>query len=274
MKTLTVRRVIQSVRYRLSRFLGRGFAHSGQVDYTAQHIRIATRYVKPHGKDVLVIGCNTGRECRLFIELGARAVHGVDVIAEVGQGYSDPRITYHRISAERMDLNDNQFDLTYCFATMEHISRIDFAFPELVRVTKPGGIIYSVSAPLWNSRYGHHKDDIFPNFPWIHLRLTKDEILAYCRQRGIGDPMSGVPIEVHVEYMLNPTYFNKTPAKKYLEVCNQLRGVKIIRNDITYDDDSLLPQAIFAELAERGYAREELLASVHTFVARKLSEAR
>jgi SAM-dependent methyltransferase len=214
------------------------------------------------GKHVLVVGCNTGGDCRLFVNRGAKRVHGIDVIPDVGAEFQHRRVSYSRMSAEEMELPSGSFDLVFCFATMEHVSRIDLAFPELVRVARPGGVVYSVAAPLWNSPYGHHKGDLFADVPWIHLCLDKGEILDYSRERGIA--------EHHVVYMLDPANFNMLPARSYVEACGGLDGIEVIANDLANDDETLLTDEILAELAPRGYTREELLAYVHTFIARKL----
>ncbi len=193
---------------------------------------------------------------------------GVDVIDEIGADFSDPRVSYVRTSAEALDLAAAQFDLVYCFATMEHVARIDLAFPELVRVARPGGVIYSVAAPLWNSRVGHHKSELFEESPWIHLRLTRDQIVAECRRRGL-TTYAGLPVEAHVDYMLNDAYFNKLPASDYLKACASLASADIIVNSLAYDADDDLTPDLESELGMLGYPREELLASVHTFVGRR-----
>jgi SAM-dependent methyltransferase len=82
------------------------------------------------------------------------------------QGVISPtRVSYLRSSAERIAVRDNTYDLVYSYATMEHVPDIEAAFREFVRVTQPGGIIYSLAAPLWNSRFGRHKGGIFASFP-------------------------------------------------------------------------------------------------------------
>jgi hypothetical protein len=151
---------------------------------------------------------------------------------------------------------------------MEHIPSIESAFHEMVRVTKPGGIVYSIAAPLWNSQQGHHKGDFFQHYPWIHLRKNKDEILEYCVKNHIVDP-SGLGMSIHVEYMLNPKYFNKTPAKNYVDVCNCLDNIEIIANELCFDAESDLTSDVYTELEAKGYSKDELLASGHCFIARK-----
>lgn len=64
----------------------------------------------------------------------------------------------------------------------EHITNPESAYRERARVTAPRGLMYVVSAPLWNSREVHHKTDIFDvdRFPWIHVQFTSDEIKQMC----------------------------------------------------------------------------------------------
>ncbi len=194
-----------------------------------------------------------------------------DVIDEVGTEYTHPGAIYHKMSVESMDLKSDLYDLVFCFATMEHVPRIDLAFPEMVRVTKPGGVIYCVAAPLWNSQQGHHKGDFFEHYPWIHLRLTEAEILEYCRANNITDPTGKHTMDEHVEYMLHPQFFNKVAAAQYVNVCKGLRDVERLSNELAWDEEECLTPEIYAELAPKGYLRDELLASRHTFIAKKLN---
>lgn len=188
-------------------------------DYSAMHARWAADLLDLKGKKVLVVGCNTGYECKYFIDYGAQQVHGIDVIDNTGADFKHDQVQYHFMSAERMTFPDDCFDLIYCFATMEHIPHIESAFFEMARIVAQEGFIYCVSSPLWNSRNGHHKPNFFDRCPWIHLRKSKDEILEYCKAEGIEDAPAGPSMEAHVSYMLNEAHFNKQPASRYMDVC-------------------------------------------------------
>jgi SAM-dependent methyltransferase len=152
---------------------------------------------------------------------------------------------------------------------MEHIPDIEAAFSEMVRVCRPGGILYCVSAPLWNSRNGHHKSNFFDSYPWIHLRMDEREIIAYCAAHGIADTTGNLPMSVHIAYMLDAAYFNKQPARKYVETCAKLNKMIIICNELEFDDKKILTPDIYQELRPKGYTSEELLAIVHTYIGRK-----
>lgn len=221
-------------------------------------------------KKVLVIGCSTGNnECRRFVELGAREVHGVDIAEEIGLEFVHPRVKYYRMSAESLNLESDQYDIAYCQATLEHVPQIELALAEAIRVTKRGGYIYCVASPLWHSMHGHHQGHIFGHFPWIHLRLSEDEIKEYCRLTDTRDPIGSVVGEATISYMLNEKYFNKLHGGEYVEACKKLTNVRVFYNQLEMSDDKELTSGIFSELRRKGFTREELLATTHRFIARK-----
>lgn len=232
-------------------------------DYNAINAYTAARFLHPLARRVLVIGCNTGLDCRYFVDLGAGRVHGVDVVDGVGRDFGHWRTTYHQMSVEDMSFPDGMFDIVYSFATMEHVPRIDLAFKEMVRVLKSGGLIYSVAAPLWNSPYGHHMGNFIPDMPWIHLRMSRDEIMAHCSQRGLVD------VEHRVNYMLDDRYFNKTWAREYIETCSGFRELEFVQNALAKVPEDLLTDEVFIELQSKGYSRAELLSTIHTLIAFK-----
>ena len=234
------------------------------------HAYATRRYGSLRGKKCLVVGCNRGRDCRYFVWFGAGEVHGVDISKEIGKDFANPKVRYFRTSCENMEgVPDDDYDLIYCFATMEHIPLIDRAFSEMVRVARPGGMIYVYSSPLWNSRYGHHHRHIFPE-PWIHLRYEEPELVDYCTSKGIVDVPGGHTVKAIVASIFSGKFFNKVPAKDYLTVCDKLPGIRIIRNELLTEDPAILPSALKSELGQKGYGEKELLAVSHLLVARKL----
>ena len=254
---------------RLHRLLRGSKTASGPVpcDYHVHHANQAAEYRSLKGGRVLVVGCSHGNDCKQMIRLGAAEVHGIDVIEAIGSEFVHGRVRYHRMSVEALGFPADYFDLVYSVATLEHVHRIDPAFREMARVTARGGFIYCVASPLWNSSQGHHRGDLFAEFPWIHLRRNREEILAYARQRGLTPPGG---IEGHVDYMLHDRFFNKVSAKTYVDVCEMLSDMKIIRNHLDLDPEESVAPEVLAELAAKGYASEELRAVTHSYVARKI----
>ena len=231
----------------------------------------ANELVSVNGKTVLVVGCSTGLDCKLFVEdYGALKVDGVDLSSNIGEDFKHERVSYYRTSAEDMvEIPDDFYDLVYCLATLEHVANIKRALTEMVRVTKPLGYIYSFSGPLWNSSQGHHKSNFFKDYPWIHLRLNQDQIIDYCHKNGIKDDDQGISMEYHIQYMLDSKYFNKLPSVDYVDVCDNLSDIIILKNNLVFDPDSLLTDRILLELSTRGLTRGELLAKCHIFIAIK-----
>lgn len=237
------------------------------MDYHTFHADQASSFLDLRGKSVLIVGCNTGRDCQNFAVRGATDIHGVDVIETIGTEFSNA--TYHRVPVQKMELPTNTFDLVYCVATMEHVSDIENGYRQMVRVLAPEGVFYCVAAPLWHSRNGHHKGNFFNDYPWIHLRKSPDEILDYCDEAGLSEKHGRDMMAAHIQYMLNPRHFNKRRACDYVAACAGLRRMEVIRNAIDYEPNDILPDPIYAELASKGYDREDLLGVNHRYIGTK-----
>ena len=70
-------------------------------DYKAYHANTAASHLSSdiRGKSVLVVGCNRGEDCEVFVNLGAGSVCGLDVMEEVGVNYSHQNVRYLKASA-------------------------------------------------------------------------------------------------------------------------------------------------------------------------------
>jgi len=241
-------------------------------DYNLIHVKLAAKYVAISNAKVLVVGCNTGKDCMSFIKLGAPKVYGLDVVPNVGSDFQHSDIEYYQNSVEDMPFADNTFDLVFCFATMEHVPNIKSGFEEMARVTSKGGHVYSIAAPLWNSPYGHHKPDLFDGYPWVHLLYSKQEIIDFYLEKKLG-PLTAEELKIHVDYMLNPHFFNKHPSSTYYEVCEKLTPFIVYRNGFDYlPEDSIKPN-VETKLKAAGYSKKELLAVNHYFIAKKKNDS-
>lgn len=241
-------------------------------DWTRFHCAQAAKLKDLRGRSVLIVGCNRGDECRYFVEVGAAAVTGVDVMSEIGRNFPHASVTYLNVSAEKMPILSNCFDLVFAFATLEHVPDIVAAFGEMARVAAPGGYLYSAAAPLWYCRSGPHWVNAFDRVPWPHLRLSVDEVVAL-GQRYIGE---GSTNRYHTEAVLrqhleDPDHmFNRRRPQEYVDACAALEKVHIIRNDIELEADRDAHPAIAAELMAKGYTEQDLFGLTHMFIARKL----
>jgi SAM-dependent methyltransferase len=228
------------------------------------------------GKSVLVAGCGVGLDCIPFVEAGA-SVTGLDVDRDIGLAYSNPAVRYYRASIEGCDLDSAQYDVVFSAATMEHVHNVEAAYREMVRLVRPGGTIYALAAPLWNSSKGHHLECLYP-FPWIHLRRAPKQLLAFCEERGLthkGPPIPDVVVEGEpirdavVDWLFTSTCLNRAPSKRYVEACACLPVSRTLRNGLWMDGAEDLIPAVQSELAVKGYTREELLAASHSLIAVK-----
>jgi ubiquinone/menaquinone biosynthesis C-methylase UbiE len=228
------------------------------------------KYADVRGKNVLVVGCNTGLECDLLIRMGAKEVTGLDVIEDVGKEYPHPKIRYVRCSAETMPFEDNSFDICSSIATLEHIPNPRAALEQMVRVTVRRGILYCHAAPLWNSAFGHHKKDIFPNEPWIHLRKKNSEgMKSYYKNHSayITDLNS---LEGHIDYIYSEE-FNRISSQEYRSIVADLFRSTIpihIEFGLNNKNLELLTPNILSELQD--YSEDELLTDSFRLVLRKI----
>ena len=246
---------------RRERFRKLAANYLGASDFNGYHAAMAASYLSPAGKDVLVIGCNRGEDCRYFVEFGARTVVGIDPMDEIGAAFQAANVAYVRGSAEAMPFRTRSFDLVFAVATLEHVPCIEAAFAEMRRVSRAGALIYAASAPLWNARSGPHWGDAFRDHPWIHLRTDVKGVLAYNSQHRILS-------DVQVAYYLRSPHFNRRWAKEYVAAGASVRGAEIIHNDIELEDERDVESVVIEDLVARGYDERELFGLTHIFIAR------
>jgi SAM-dependent methyltransferase len=234
------------------------------------------------GLSVLIPGSGRGLECILFAEAGAR-VTGMDIRMD-GRATPYRNVRYHGGSIEGCALPSNHYDVVFCIATMEHVLNIEAAFLEMVRLARPGGLIYSVAAPLWNSRHGHHVN-CFEAIPWIHLRFAREEIpeileKEHFRREDIDVTLVDYLSRVHrmppeliglehvLDFVFTSDHFNRAPARRYLAACETLPVSEVVRHDIWMDGEQALT-ALAPEPSLQQHSRDELLATSHIYIGRK-----
>ena len=62
---------------------------------------------------------------------------------------------------------------------------VPFAFSEIHRVLRPGGVFMFQIYPLFFSAYGAHQWDVV-NEPWIHLKLGREELIDRIKRASPG----------------------------------------------------------------------------------------
>jgi SAM-dependent methyltransferase len=214
------------------------------------------------GKRVLEVGCSDGLVCNMILATQPSRIVGIDVLATVGCNYPDPAIEYLNMDAERMSFEADTFDLTYSIATLEHCQEPLRVIEEMLRVTRPGGYCYVQAGPLYYSPYGHHMFGYFDEFPWLHLRLSKDQIVQYARRTRADVQIRenlGRPAEDYIDSMLRREHINgKRFAEYRLDEFAKRRDIEVLKYTRSYEGESLLTPGILAEV--KNVAREDLIA--------------
>jgi SAM-dependent methyltransferase len=70
--------------------------------YHIDNIEKVNKLVSIKDKYVLVVGCSTGVDCRLFVQYGAYRVDGIDVSDKIGTDFRHRKVKYLKNSAEKM----------------------------------------------------------------------------------------------------------------------------------------------------------------------------
>lgn len=140
---------------------------------------------------ILNVGCGTGGFNVVAEEAGAWPV-GVDADAEAiaicalkrekGAG------RFVRAAAEQLPFPDRAFDIVYCFSAIEHVESVEGTVAEMVRVVRPGGLIYVHTPNAWSWYEGHYKVLWAPFLPeplgrlYLRLRGRPSGYLATLRR--------------------------------------------------------------------------------------------
>jgi ubiquinone/menaquinone biosynthesis C-methylase UbiE len=77
------------------------------------------------------------------------------------------------MDATAMSFQDGTFDIVISRSAMEHFTPVEGALSEMVRVVRPGGIVYLGIDPFFWIR-GCHKRGVV-DLPWAHARLSLDD---------------------------------------------------------------------------------------------------
>ena len=132
---------------------------------------------------ILNVGCGTGGFNVLASTAGAQTV-GIDesweAIAICGLKAAKAGGAFLQAHSERLPFCDGAFDFVYCFSVIEHVHSVEESIHEIVRVTRPGGVIYLHTANAWSWYEGHYKLLWVPFLPraiarmylWLRARPT------------------------------------------------------------------------------------------------------
>jgi SAM-dependent methyltransferase len=126
-----------------------------QLKWSNRVARIARLYSLHR---VLEAGCGQGIAAHHLQRLGFQ-VYATDI-----REILDAHVRQSRLGFVTSDVcgslpyRENEFDLVFSINSFEHFAAPEDALDEMLRVTKPGGLIYLVFGPLYFSPWGLHAD--------------------------------------------------------------------------------------------------------------------
>lgn len=132
------------------------------------------------GQEVLVVGAGTGAEAVVLARRGAR-VRGLEphpqahriLQLKAGNHHLDPA-AFVRGRAEAIPFPGDTFDFVFCYTVLEHVQEVDRALDEMLRVCKPGGLVF-LQLPDYRFPYeSHYKVWLIPFGPrWLQALYLK-----------------------------------------------------------------------------------------------------
>ena len=241
-------------------------------NYFMYHVNHSLLDFEVAAKRVLVVGCNRGRDCRPFIDFDATEVVGLDIRLDIGVDFTHERVRYVKDTVEKMPFENGVFDLVFSYATIEHVPNVQAAFEEIARVTKSGGKIYTIAAPLWCHREGPHWGAVMNFEPWIHLRFGVDEIVNMVAARNASGIAKDSISESKIRHLMTLGTMNQVRTKVYTDSCARLDKIQIQRNELQSDQFPEEHRGIIDDLKEKGYTEADLFSMTHLFIANKISD--
>lgn len=143
---------------------------------------------------VLDFGCGDGIMSKGVARF-TREVHGVDIAHNFWNvedrfkqafGSSPPHLPVQLRLVEAgkpLPYQNGAFDAAYAWSAFEHVDDVPYAMRELHRVVRPGGAFFLIIEPLYYSPHGAHLWGLLDE-PWIHLRISREEVIERIRQVG------------------------------------------------------------------------------------------
>jgi SAM-dependent methyltransferase len=126
-------------------------------------------------------------------------------------------------TAEELPFEDNTFDAVFSVAVLEHVSDVEKAMSESLRVLKPSGILWA-NCPNYSSFYeGHY------NLPWIP-NMSKENAKKYVKLFG-RDPdfIDGLNFLTPKMFKGKIYLYGYGLSNYVFVICNYLRDIPILK---------------------------------------------
>ena len=174
-----------------------------EIDYAFNQLKFKTLHglgINVYSKKILEIGCGHGGICVFAAMNGAKKVTGIDLsdsalktannfkeIVELDTGYN-LNISFLKMPAEKLEIENESFDLIIADNVFEHVSSISKVLNECNRVLAKGGKIIVPNFPSYLSKFGPHvKYGI--KIPWVHIFFKESTIVQVMHEIAEKDPL-------------------------------------------------------------------------------------
>lgn len=107
-------------------------------------------------QDILEVSCGNGRAASALVK-GAKNVYATDIVDVLLPEVKKSGVCFSIGDVcGQLPYENNSFDLVYSINSFEHYEHPDVALREIIRVTRPGGILFFTFSPLYYSAWGLH----------------------------------------------------------------------------------------------------------------------
>jgi SAM-dependent methyltransferase len=131
---------------------------------------------------VLEVGCGQGFLADMLVEEGLQ-VYASDVVDILDSKLKEKRLEFCLGNVcSRLPFQDEAFDLAYAINAFEHFPDPGYALDEMLRVLKPGGVIFLTFDPLYYSPWGLHASRRI-GFPYPQLLFSKETIQRFVDEK-------------------------------------------------------------------------------------------
>ena len=247
--------------------------HRGS-DYRALRKRV-NKFYSIKGKDILIIGCGTGRDIESWLKFKPNSITAVDLFnyerawGEVKERFSNDYkhidIEFLQLDVEKQDL-PKKFDIIASDAVFEHLRNFDFCIQNLTKALKCNGIVYATYGPLWHCWGGDHIGGEIKD-GYNHLLLPNHQYKEYLKNLGEfehdeGDGRTWIYNDLF-SYLHPKQYLiileKHNLKKEYLSFLLEKRSLEFKRQE---------PEK-FSQL-EKKYSEESLIVTGMTIVFRRI----
>lgn len=237
------------------------------ADYQIVYLNHFLKFVDLDAKSLMIVGLGQGLEVPCFLDKGCSKVIAIEPFPIIEESQFGPRFELVVTGGESIPVEDNYFDHVYSIASLEHMANPLSVVREMVRVLKPGGVLYCSGGPFWFSAYGYHKKEKYPLLtePWFHVAYTKEEYLQ--KHPEIAKNAKHLK---RINQIYDHPGYNRLPSQIYYDITAEL-----LRDNLPLDisvqilSENMLNKSTCRDKLLSSYSKRDLLTEGFTFVMRK-----